>query len=335
MKNIIDSDVSTDAARTKNTYDRGAFMHSVQPTFAVGQVPAAALAKQQRRDRGYHVTIIRPAEANRLIREGKKAGKDKEEIVQRLLERIEELPPPALHREVVQLERDFRRFWAIKADWQAAQDLRGSLGLEAEDLHVTVGIPDAQEEVRELLATTQRVALGHFTAMMRQRLVDSPDRAGSFYAYNSIELLLSALHGAEWEPCYHPGVVAPARSFWSPIPGTYGMVKLSDLPEGTEVTLRDPMKGPAHWDGKQKVYPVVRETRRLKPLLVPFTHLIAGSLEHGKDDGPQGVWTFVAGWISRPSNLDRCEGNVDRHGTVITRSQAISLGFDEAKIVKE
>lgn len=131
-------------------------------------------------------------------------------------------------------------------------------------------------------------------------------------------MTLQELVAADWQPYEHPAVAAPAVAFVAPIPGTFGLIRLADLPADTEVTLDDRK-------GVGQVMPVVQGVQGPQ---VDFTVLLLGPTR--EDPTKECVWTFFPGEPISPSQVPATGETA--HGTKVTAAQAIELGLEWAKI---
>ena len=177
------------------------------------------------------------------------------------------------------------------------------------------------QRVREALYRTAAFMPSYYGKMLAQRL--PAGGCGSvFEGFDSPEQLAAAILGANWEPAEPPaGSAIPGCGYFKThdIPGgRMGLVHIVDLPDDVQIVARDPK-------GTGKVSMAVQGVRGPE---APETWLITGP---GEEDGVSGevVWTFHPGPPVRPS-LVEVENVPD--GTILTKAEAMALGFDLAKV---
>ena len=177
------------------------------------------------------------------------------------------------------------------------------------------------DRVRAAICRTAAFIPSYYGKMLAQRL--PAGGCGSiFEGFDSPEQLAAALMGANWEVAEPPaGSAMPGCGYFKTrdIPGgRYGLVRIADLPDDTQILARDPK-------GTGMVSMAVQGVRGLEAF---ETWIILGP---GDEDGVSGevVWTFHPGDPVGPSRL---EVKDVPDGTVLTKAKAMELGFDLAKI---
>jgi len=136
---------------------------------------------------------------------------------------------------------------------------------------------------------------------------------------SALEALLESL---DWEEYSHPAIKAPACGFKALLPegleGVLGVVKLSELPEDTQIVLDDRK-------GTGKVSAVIKGSR----LDAPRCDYIVAILGPRPDlPDVEVVWTFHPGDPVRPSEV-QADG---LGGSTVTVKEAVELGLEWAKI---
>lgn len=182
----------------------------------------------------------------------------------------------------------------------------------------------ATEIVRSAIANTRLVVKpeatqSYWDGILAMRAGLSNSAMGSIVADVTPEQLDKLISLANWEAYEHASIQAPAVGYvTSDVPGCeMGMAQLADLPADTEVTLDDSKK-------TGFLSAVVSADCARTP--VDEIVLLVGP----GDDGDV-VWTFFPGLPVAPSDFTGEEQGLS-HGSVITASEAIKLGFDLAKI---
>ena len=155
----------------------------------------------------------------------------------------------------------------------------------------------------------------YFENTCKQRLTGG---AGSIFdGIKTIEEMKDWLERANWEEAKHPDVMPGCTAFKTrDIPGgRMGLVPIASLPEEAVIAASDP-KGTGA---------VSMTVSGILGAEAPETWLILGD-----EAGEEVVFTFHPGEPVRPSILSvkDCPD-----GTILTKKEAINLGFDFAKIV--
>ena len=167
--------------------------------------------------------------------------------------------------------------------------------------------------VGNAISNTKKLVPGYFENTCKNRLSGG---VGSIYdQFNSARELEKALLEANWTETTHPDVMAGCRVFKTNLEGRFGLVKISDLSNDTQLIADD-----SKHTGK-----VAMTVKGVRGQIVPETYLIIG-----KEDGVDVVFTFHPGEPVRPSIV---EVSTLSHGSIVSKSEARNLGFDYAKIV--
>lgn len=165
------------------------------------------------------------------------------------------------------------------------------------------------------ISTTKVFFKEYFERTCTQRLAGG---AGSIFEdINTVEEMEEALRTADWSETMHPDVMPGCKAYKTTDikGGRLGLVKIEDLPENVEIIASDPK-------GTGKVSMTVHG--ELGPA-AEETWLITGD-----EEGHEIVFTFHPGEPVRPSIL---EVKDCPDGTVLSKEEAINLGFNLAKIV--
>ncbi len=154
---------------------------------------------------------------------------------------------------------------------------------------------------------------GYWNATVESRLDNKESRMGSYYpGKTTIKEVEDLLLNANWvkDPDQH-WALEGTTIYEAEIPGMTGIIDLKDLPEGASIELQDPKN-------TGFVKPVIRGQEYVP---TNFTHLIVGP-ENGEDV----VYTFFPGIVIKEPQIRGI------NGSVITREEAITLGFTHANI---
>lgn len=167
--------------------------------------------------------------------------------------------------------------------------------------------------VGNAISNTKKLVPGYFENTCKNRLSGG---VGSIYdQFDSVEELEKALLEADWTETTHPDVMVGCRVFKTNLEGRFGLVKISDLPDDTQLIADD-----SKHTGK-----VAMTVKGVRGKIVPETYLIIG-----KEDGVDVVFTFHPGEPVRPSIVEVSKLS---HGSIVSKSEARNLEFDYAKIV--
>ena len=169
--------------------------------------------------------------------------------------------------------------------------------------------------INAIIDTTKKFFGEYFERTCAQRLASG---AGSiFEGINSVEEMEKALRTANWSEATHPDVMPECKAYKTTDieGGRLGLIRIEDLPEDVKIIASDPK-------GTGKVSMTVHG--ELGPA-AEETWLITGM-----EEGHEIVFTFHPGEPVRPSIL---EVKDCPNGTVLSKKEAINLGFDFAKIV--
>lgn len=168
--------------------------------------------------------------------------------------------------------------------------------------------------IKEYVNNIKTLMPDYWKATLTQRLVGG---AGSCYEqFTTTEELETAILGCNWEETTHPNIMLPCIAFKAQLPGRFGMVRISNLPDDIELISLDPKN-----TGKVSV-----AAKGVLGEIVPESYLIVG-----EEQGKMVIFTFHPGEPLRPSEVETI---VIKNGTVLTKEQAMDLGFDWAKIIK-
>lgn len=204
--------------------------------------------------------------------------------------------------------------------------------------------PTATEVVRAALRSTDPEYLDRMYAM---RAGESPERMGSYFPGVGPDGVRTLIESLEWAPYTHPAIEEPAQGFIaSDVPGRMNMVHIDDLPEAADLEVSDPKNTPT-----KECEVVLRGSENKGRRVTHVTLLI------GPSEGRTVVWTFFPGDPVKPSAIPRhgeclrcegtgremdgergpclaCEGEkaVDRHGRIVSKSQAKRLGVEWVKL---
>ena len=169
--------------------------------------------------------------------------------------------------------------------------------------------------VNTIIDTTKKFFNEYFERTCAQRLADG---AGSvFEGINSVKEMEEALRIADWSEATHPDVMSGCKAYktTSIKGGHLGLVKIEDLPEDVKIIASDPKgTGKVSMTIQGELGPVAEETWLIT----------------GMEEGHEIVFTFHPGEPVRPSILEvkNCPD-----GTILSKEEAINLGFNFAKIV--
>lgn len=163
------------------------------------------------------------------------------------------------------------------------------------------------------ISNTKKLVPGYFESTCKNRLNGG---IGSIYdQFSTIEELEKALLTANWEETTHPDVMTGCRVFKTNLEGRFGIVKISELSDDTQLIADD-----SKHTGK-----VAMTVKGIRGKIVPETYLIIG-----KEENVDVVFTFHPGKPIRPSIIEVSEVS---HGSIVSKARAKELGFDYAKIV--
>ena len=183
------------------------------------------------------------------------------------------------------------------------------------DMFIYLENAGANDEVRSALANTEEVLGGYLRKTLEMR---TDVGIGSTYDSISPDELLSQIKNADWKEVSHENVLPGCKAYvTTDIPdGRYGLVNISDLPDGTMLLAEDPKETGA----------VSMAVAGIPGKKTKETFLITGK----DDDGERTVvYTFHPGEPVRPSIVST-EKVMD--GTPVTKEQAVSMGFNLAKV---
>lgn len=164
------------------------------------------------------------------------------------------------------------------------------------------------------IEATKKYLGEYFINTCRQRLAGG---LGSIYeGINTPEEMEEALKAANWVEAEHPDVIPGCKAYKTTDikGGHFGLLKIADLPEDTAIYACDPK-------GTGKVSMIVSG---IQGPSVDETWLIIGD-----EEGHDVVFTFHPGEPVRPSVLEVSDCP---NGTKLTKAEALSLGFDFAKV---
>lgn len=153
--------------------------------------------------------------------------------------------------------------------------------------------------------------------MFAQRLPGSG--MGSVYpSFNSRAELEEAIRNANYEPANHPAIAPGCKAYITyDIVGEYGMVLIEDQPDNTMFVIADPKN-------TGKVSLVLDGFEQGTRFATNQTWLIIGP-----NEGEDVVYTFHPGEPVPRATTSTEELPV---GTVLTKSEALALGFNLAKV---
>lgn len=178
---------------------------------------------------------------------------------------------------------------------------------------------DINSEIINAAIDETKALLGeYFANTCKQRLFNG---AGSRYeTIEGVDEMESYLRLAAWVPAEHPDVIPGCTAYRTTgIPGgRFGLVRIADLPDDVKIVASDPK-------GTGKVSMTVTGQQGPK---VSETWLILGP-EEVDGEIRQVVYTFHPGEPIRPSML---EVKDCPDGTVLTKAEALALGFELAKV---
>lgn len=167
--------------------------------------------------------------------------------------------------------------------------------------------------IKVFVNNTKEVVADYWKATCTQRLSGG---AGSIYPqFSSIEELETALLNTDWVETTHPAVMEGCRVFVGNLSGEFGLVDISTLPDDAVLVA----------DDRKNTGKVAMTIAGVRGKVVPQTYVIVG-MEGDKEV----VFTFHPGEPVRPSIVS--VENLS-HGTTVTKSEALALGFNLAKIV--
>jgi hypothetical protein len=165
------------------------------------------------------------------------------------------------------------------------------------------------------IENTKKFLPEHWQKCLDQRCGRSGFAAGSVYPRWTQKRIETELRIAHWVEYFHPAIMAGCRAFKAAIPGRFGIVELSTLPNGTMVTL----------DDRKNTGKVSCVVRGVRGEMVDFTVIILGM-----EDGVEVVYTFHPGDPINPSQV-LCEPGM--HGKEVSVVEALAMGLSTVKIV--
>ena len=182
--------------------------------------------------------------------------------------------------------------------------------------------------IHAAVKATKEVLGSYWDKTVEQRL----GFGGSCYPDYSKEELEKAILNADWEEAPHPAVMSGCTAFKATVPGgIFGLYKIEDLPEGTELEARDP-KGTGY------ISFAIDNWRMLMGNRVDETWLILGP-----EQGREVVYTFHPGEPVQPSSLSVDDLDELREGAreefqrdgwlLVSREEALEHGFAYCKLI--
>lgn len=189
---------------------------------------------------------------------------------------------------------------------------------------------DDADTVRTAIAVTKETATDYWQKCLRQRLACDPMHAGSFFtAFKTPEELEKALTAAHWVEVIHPNVAEPCRCFMTTdIPsGVYGMADISELSEDVALVCDD-RKSTGEICGL--VVAGIATSPRHETYLIAGDDgdgLMAFTFHPGEPAAHQGTKELSPEMAERLMAL--------KPGDTLSKSEALALGFEEAKIADE
>lgn len=188
----------------------------------------------------------------------------------------------------------------------------------------------AEKNLRKLTLNTQNTNPVHLAIIntprdyliktLRQRSIGIDGQPmGSYYLHNAHELLGLFLL-TDWEHYTHQNVQAPATGYIAKMPGVFGMVRLSELPENRRILVVDPKK-----TGKGQAA-LEQWAETFQAPMVDFSVALVGP---GTELGVEGdiLWSVFPGDPVVPSELP-----ADLVGKVLSIDEARSHGVQWVKI---
>ena len=169
--------------------------------------------------------------------------------------------------------------------------------------------------IQHAINETKQVIPGYFENTCKMRLSGG---TGSCYdKIMSIEDMELALMEADWQEATHPDVMLGCKAYKTTDikSGRFGLVAIADLPDDAIIIASDPK-------GTGRVSMTVTGVKREE---VEVTWIILGD-----ENGHQVVFTFHPGEPVRPSMLTVSDCP---DGKVLTKKEAMALGFDLAKVI--
>lgn len=176
----------------------------------------------------------------------------------------------------------------------------------------------ASSRVRAAIEATRQHLPDHWAGLLAQRAELSGKAVGSFVAGFRPSALEKALELSAWEedPSVQADLLPGCTAFKAVIPcGVVGILPLGELPDGTELELRD-----GHSTGQVEAVAVgvPREVAQSS-----YSWLIVG-----QEEGREVVFTFHPGRPVRTPAIP-ANGNVGRR---ISVEEAQAMGFTHAKL---
>jgi hypothetical protein len=189
-------------------------------------------------------------------------------------------------------------------------------------------VPHPTEIVNCYIDNTKNHFEGWWGRVLRQRIKGSS--AGGFYDVDDPAVLEERLRKCDWEEAQHPDVKEGCQLFKAVLPGYFGLLELSDLPEDVELTCIDPKE--------TGMISIGVPASKAEAKLVSETYLIAG-VEEGRwivdtfHPGPpvSPSTVPVAGYPDGSKVIEAIVGYA--HESPISKAEAIRLGFAYAKII--
>ena len=173
-------------------------------------------------------------------------------------------------------------------------------------------------KVIEAINTTKEFLPDYWDSCLAKRIVGG---AGSRFIdtdgnpISSKEVLEDMLCNADWTEVKHPLVADDCTAYKCNLKGTLGIIKVADLPDDT-VFIVDDRKG----TGKVSLTVV-----GVQGDIVSESYLITGD-----EAGKTVVFTFHAGEPISPSKVTT---DTIAHGSKVSKSQALELGFEYAQVI--
>jgi len=188
-------------------------------------------------------------------------------------------------------------------------------------------LEDGQEpddSVSELVADAIKRTMGmpHFENTFLTRNPGGESEGSTFNEAQTAESLMAAT----WTKYDHPEVTGKAMGYRTDIPGTFGIIKLSDLDPEQEARAEPQHKGEVP-EGETLFVSVLVNEKNIPSELtsVGFTTILLGPGEDGDI-----VWTFFPGPPIQPSTT---EPSAETE-TISTVADAIAAGFGYGKAAK-
>jgi len=140
--------------------------------------------------------------------------------------------------------------------------------------------------------------------------------AGSCYdSFTTAEEIEQALLSANWEKTTHSAVSAECKVFKTQLAGRFGLVRIADVADDAVFTA----------DDRKATGRISLTIAGQKGKVVEETYLIVG-----QEQGQEVCFTFHPGQPILPSKVSTDEFP---HGSTVTKEQAMSLGFEWAKLI--